>query len=308
MLTSEDLKFFTVIAGAPTLAAAARALDVTPSAVTQRLRQLELRLKVRLVERSSRRMRLTEEGALLAERGGAILGGIDEILDELGRRTDRVTGCLRVAAPFGFGREHVAPAMAAMKVRHPDLELLLWLFEDPASSLTAANWDVLIHVGPLKESLLTMRRLVPNRRILCASPAYLERHGRPCDPEDLAAHRCGVIREDQADVSLWRFADAQGQERTIRIRPSFSSNDGQVVRDWAEAGLGIVVRSEWDVGDALRAGRLVELLPGWRLPDADVVALLGSRTERLTRTAAFLAILTEALQPAPWRRRAPPPA
>lgn len=247
-------------------------------------------------------MRLTEEGALLAERGAAVLSGIDGIVDELARRSGRITGCLRVAAPFGFGREHVAPAMAAMSARHPGLELLLWLFEDPASSLSAANWDVLIHVGPLKESLLTMRRLAPNRRIVCAAPSYLERYGQPASPEELSAHRCGVIREDQVDVSLLRFVSAQEQERVVRIHPTFSSNDGQVVRAWAAAGLGVVVRSEWDVAADLATGRLVELLPGWRLPDADVVALVGSRTERLSRTSTFLELLGEALQPAPWRR------
>jgi DNA-binding transcriptional LysR family regulator len=308
MITADDLKFFAAVATAPSLAAVSRALDISPSAVTQRLHQLERRLRVRLVERSSRRMRLTEEGALLAERGRAVLSSMDEIVDELGRRSSRVTGCLRIAAPFGFGREYVAPVMAKLGARHPELELLLWLFDDPASALGGANWDILIHVGPLRESLLTMRRLAPNRRILCAAPSYLERHGQPDSPDELAQHRCGVIREDQADVSLLQFDGPHGQQQSVRLRPAFTSNDGQVVRAWAAAGLGVVVRSEWDVAGDLAAGQLVELLPDWQLPNADVVALVASRTARLSRTAAFLELITQSLRPAPWRQASAPPS
>jgi DNA-binding transcriptional LysR family regulator len=184
MITADDLKFFAAVATAPSLAGAARALDVSPSAVTQRLRQLERRLQVRLVERSSRNMRLTEEGAVLAERGCIVLDELDRIADELRRRTGLITGCLRVAAPFGFGREHIAPAMAAMSVLNPELELALWLFDDPGSSLSAAHWDVLIQVGPIKDSRLTMRRLAPNRRVLCAAPAYLKQYGELTDPRN----------------------------------------------------------------------------------------------------------------------------
>lgn len=303
MVTSQDFQFFAVVAASQSLAAAARELGVTPSAVTQRLRQLEQRLRVRLVERSSRRLSLTEEGALLAARGSAVLAQIDGIADELARRSACVTGRLRVAAPFGFGRAHVAPVMAAMRSQHPEVELVLWLFQDPANGLSADSWDVMIHVGPLADSSLTLRRLAPNRRILCAAPSYVELHGAPTRPDDLAAHVCGVIREDQADASLWTFSGEGGVVRTVRIAPAFASNDGEVIRAWAKAGLGIIVRSEWSVAEDLQIGRLVELLPGWSLPNADVVALLGSRTERLARTSTFLDIMMDALAPAPWRAR-----
>jgi DNA-binding transcriptional LysR family regulator len=113
-----------------------------------------------------------------------------------------------------------------------------------------------------------------------------------------------VIREDQADVTFWRFAGPRKQQRNVRIRPCFSSNDGQVVRGWCAAGLGVAVRSEWDVAEDLAAGRLIEVLPQWRLPNADVVALVGSRTERVLRTSRFLESLAQALYPAPWRRTA----
>jgi DNA-binding transcriptional LysR family regulator len=300
MITSHDLAFFGVVSAATSLAAAARTLDVTPPAVSQRLRQLEQRLGVRLLERTSRRLHLTAEGQLLARRGAEILAEMETITEELAERRGMVTGHLRVAAPFGFGRRHVAPAMATLRERYPELKLTLSLFEDPVS-LRSDAWDVLIHVGPLTDSGLTLHRLAPNRRILCAAPTYLERHGAPERPEDLRRHACAVVREDQADVSLWRFSHQEQPPLTLRIQPAMSSNDGTVVKQWGLAGLGIIIRSEWDVAEDLRHGHLVPLLPGWWLPDADVVALLGARGGRVARTARFVEILKQMLQPVPWR-------
>lgn len=300
MITSHDLEFFSIVSAAPSLAAAARALDVTPSAVTQRLRQLEQRLGVRLLERTSRGLHLTAEGQLLAQRGAEILANMEEITEELVERRQVVTGHLRVAAPFGFGRRYIAPAMAALREQHPEVKLTLSLFEDPVS-LRSDAWDVLIHVGPLTDSTLVLHRLAPNRRILCAAPAYLERHGAPEHPEALRHHACAVIREDQADVTLWRFSHQEKPPLTMRIQPAMSSNDGGVIKQWALAGLGIIIRSEWDVAEDLQHGRLVPLLPDWRLPDADVVALLGARGGRVARTARFLEILRQKFQPVPWR-------
>ncbi|MBK1838995.1 LysR family transcriptional regulator [Azospirillum sp. YIM B02556] len=300
MITSNDLHFFAVLSGARSLAAAARALDVTPPAVTQRLQQLEQRLGVRLVERSSRQLHLTVEGELLAGRGAELLAELDGLADALVARRKKVTGHLRVAAPFGFGRRYVAPAMAALRTRHPDVTLSLMLFEDPAFP-RADGWDVLIHVGALGDSALTLHRLAANRRILCASPAYLARCGMPERPEDLRRHDCGVIRENKTDESLWRFAGSDGEQVTLRLQPALASNDGTVIRDWGLAGLGIIVRSEWDVADDLKLGRLIALLPGWQLPDADIVALTGSRSGRVARVATFLEELRSTLHPIPWR-------
>jgi DNA-binding transcriptional LysR family regulator len=300
MITSQDLEFFGVVSSASSLAAAARALDVSPSAVTQRLRQLELRLGVRLLERTSRRLHLTAEGQLLAQRGAAVLADLEELTEALVERRQVVTGHLRVAAPFGFGRRYVAPAMAALRSRHPEVKLTLTLFEDPVG-VRGDAWDVLIHVGPLTDSTLTLHRLAPNRRMLCAAPSYLEQHGLPDRPEALRQHACAVIREDQSDVTLWRFSHAEEEPVTTRVQPALSSNDGEVIKQWGLAGLGVIVRSEWDVVEELRQGRLVALLPDWQLPDADVVALLGARGGRVARTARFLESLRAMLQPVPWR-------
>jgi len=301
MLTSVDIEFFAVIAESSSLAAAARRLDVTPPAVSQRLRQLESRMGVRLVDRSSKQLNLTPEGELLAARGAGVLSDIEVISAALSKSRNSVSGPLRVAAPFGFGRAHVAPAMAAMKQRFPDVELVLNLFDNPLGSVRSDSWDVLVHLGAPPDSTFRLRRLAPNRRVLCAAPDYLERHGEPLHPDDLRRHVCGVIREDEKDVSLWRFTLAQNESPTVRIRPAFASNDGDVVTAWALAGLGIVERSEWAVADDLRTGRLIEVLPDWRLADADVVALLGPREGRAVRVDHFVDTLREALTPTPWR-------
>ncbi|HTI01958.1 MAG TPA: LysR family transcriptional regulator [Acidisoma sp.] len=300
MVSSYDLQFFSVLSEATSLAAASRALGVSPSAVTQRLRSLESRVGVRLVDRSSRRLQLTAEGHLLAAQGTAVLAQIDALTENLGRRRDAVTGHLRVAAPFGFGRRYVAQVMERLRTAYPQVELTLSLFDDPGH-LQSESWDVLVHVGPLTDSTMTMVRLAPNRRVLCAAPSYIERHGLPESPTDLRAHICAVIRENRDDATLWSFRNAEEAAVTVRIQPAMSSNDGEVIKQWVLAGLGITVRSEWDVSEELNTGRLVELLPDWRLPDVDVVALLASRSGRVARTDRFLEFVKAALQPPPWR-------
>jgi DNA-binding transcriptional LysR family regulator len=276
MINSYDLQFFSVLSEAASLAAASRALGVSPSAVTQRLRSLESR------------------------QGKAALAQIDALTENLGRLRDAVTGHLRVAAPFGFGRRHIARVMESLRLAYPEVELTLSLFDDPAH-LNSESWDVLIHVGPLTDSTMTMVRLAPNRRVLCAAPSYIERHGMPERPEDLRAHICAVIRENSDDATLWSFRNAKERDITVRIQPAMSSNDGEVIKQWVLAGLGVTVRSEWDVAEELHAGHLLELLPDWHLPDVDVVALLGSRSGRVARTARFLDFVKAALQPPPWR-------
>ncbi len=302
MISTDDLRFFATVATASSLAAAARALDVSPPAVTQRLRGLEERLGLRLVDRSARRLALTDEGALLAERGRAILADMAELDDALAARRGTVAGRLRVRAPLGFGRRHVAPAVAAFCAAHPEAAVELTLADRPDPA-PADSWDLTVHIGDLRDTALTLRQLAPNERLLCAAPGYVARHGGPERPEDLHGHRCIALRENEEDVTLWRFRDrAGGAAAAVRIEPWLASNDGDVVKGWALDALGVIVRSEWDVADDLRAGRLVRLLPGYRLPAAPVVALLGpGRRARAPRTQRFLDMLAARLTPAPWR-------
>ncbi|WP_347337382.1 LysR substrate-binding domain-containing protein [Bradyrhizobium tropiciagri] len=264
------------IAAARSLAAAARALDVTPSAVSQRLQSLEQRLGVQLVSRSARRLTLTDEGELLVLRGGTLLDEATELTEALQARRGTIAGHLKILAPLGFGRRYIAPVVAAFRSRHPEVSIELELSDRPGRAAVSA-WDVMIHIGALKDSTLRLQRLAPNERFLCASPAYLKRWGTPARPQDLRLHQCIALRENEEDVTLWRFSRkrAASEPDVIRIEPMLSSNDGEVVKAWALADHGLIVRSEWDVAEDLAAGRLVRVLPNHRLPPADIVALLN---------------------------------
>lgn len=303
MISTDDIRFFAAIAVARSLAAAARALDVTPSAVSQRLQNLEQRLGVQLVSRSARRLTLTDEGELLVLRGGALLDEATELTEALQARRGTITGHLKIVAPLGFGRRYVAAAAAAFRSRHPDVTVELEL-SDRLGRAAAGSWDIMIHIGALKDSALRLQRLAPNERYLCASPAYLKRRGRPASPQDLRMHECIALRENEEDVTLWRFSRgrATAQPDVVRIEPALASNDGDVVKAWALAGCGLIIRSEWDVAEDISAGRLVRVLPNFRLPPADIVALLNpGRGGRARRTQAFVEDLRGGLSPPPWR-------
>ena len=298
MISSDDISFFSVLAGAKSLAEAARTLNVTPPAVTQRLRTLEERVGVRLVDRSGPRLGLTEEGSLIASHGRVVTETLEALSEALADRQGTVSGHLTVAAPHGFGRLHVAPVIDAFAREHPKVTVALELSDHPAARLID-SFDVVIHIGAPTRMDDIVTTLAPNRRILCASPDYLDNVPGIRSPRDLADHRCLAIRENDEDVTLWRF-HGQRQE-IVRIDPVLSSNDGAVIREWALSGQGIVIRSEWDIAHDLAAGRLREVLPGWKIAPADVVALLGSRHGRSARTTAFLALLKKSLAPPPWR-------
>ncbi|HEY0956000.1 MAG TPA: LysR family transcriptional regulator [Roseateles sp.] len=300
MLTSDDLAFFAVVADSSSLAEAARKLNVTPPAVSQRLQALEARVGVRLLDRTGRRATLTDEGALVATHGRAVADALEALAEALGDRTHRVSGHLRIAAPHGFGRLHVAPVAEAFAREHEGVTISLELSDHPGAQLVE-SCDVVVHIGPPGPLSQVVTTLAPNRRLLCASPAYLDQNAPISSPDDLAQHRCLVVRENDEDVTLWRFTRRHREPATLRIQPAMSSNDGAVVRDWALAGMGIAIRSEWHVAEDLAQGRLRQVLPEWEVPPADVVAMLGSRHGRSARTTAFVAMLRQALSPAPWR-------
>jgi DNA-binding transcriptional LysR family regulator len=301
MISSEDLRFFNVLAKSVSLAEAARKMDVTPPAVTQRLQALETRLGIRLVDRSGRRMALTDEGELVALHGAIVAEAMETLSEAIASRKKAVGGHLRIVAPHGFGRLHVAPVVDAFAHAHPAVTVTLELSDHPGAHLLDSS-DVIVHIGPPAAQNQIVTTLAPNRRILCASPDYLAASSVR-SPSDLLRQRCLVVRENDEDVTLWRFTHASREPQTVRVRPTMCSNDGTVIRDWALAGQGIAMRSEWHVAADLEAGRLVRVLPGWELPAADVVAMLGTSSRRSARTTAFLGMLRKSLSPAPWRRK-----
>lgn len=296
---SEDLTFFRTVASSRSLADASRLLGVSPAAVTLRLQHIEARLGTRLINRSTRRLVLTDDGAVVLKSAQAVLAGLNDLHEELEARRGLLSGVLRVLAPIGFGRAHVAPALAALRSSHSALGLELML-SDRVGRLTEDTWDVAIHIGALQETTLTRQVLAPNERWLCVSPSYLERNGTPGSISDLKRHACIVLRENDDDFTFWRFARS-AETFAIRIEPALATNDGDVAKEWCLAGAGILLRSEWHVAADVAAGRLVRILSEFRAPNADVVALMPQRQARSRRVDAFLSQMRGALRPVPWR-------
>src|SRR5215212_581765 len=203
MISTADIQFFAAIARSLSLAAAALELNVTPSAVTQRLRELERRVGVRLVERTGRRITLTDEGELLATRGQAIAGDLASLGEVLAARRGVVAGQLRVLAPLGFGRRYVAPAASRFCADHAEVRLELAL-SDRLGRVPETAWDVAVHIGELRDSSLVAHRLAPNERFVCASPDFVARHSAPDEPARLRDYACIALRENDEDVTLWR--------------------------------------------------------------------------------------------------------
>jgi len=295
-----DLRFFVAVTEAGSLAEAARRMDVTPSAVSQHLRQMEQRLGLQLVHRSTRSFCLTDEGELFYAGALELLARLEQLTDSLRARSGEVAGTLNVCGPLGFGRRYLAPVIADFHTAHPKLLVSLFL-TDVVPAADAQRFDLVVHIGHLADSSMIAYPIAPNARFLCASPEYLARRPAPLKPDDLARHDCIVLRENQEDVTLWRL-HRNRTEVAVRVPPVLASNDGEVVKQWALMGKGIMLRSEWDVADDLRERRLVRVMPEWKPPDADVVALLGQRAGMSARVRLFLAFLQERFRPVPpWR-------
>lgn len=296
-----DLRFFVTLAESGTLSEAARRMDVTASAISQRLQQLEKRLNVHLIHRSTRRFNLTDEGEMLYTKAVSLLAELDALIESLRARSGEVGGTLHVWAPLSFGREYLAPALADFHAQHPKLQVSLTL-SDLRPAPDSERFDLIVNIGALPDSTMIAYPIASNKRFLCASPAYLASRGVPKLPGDLTGHCCIVLRENEEDVSLWRLRQGT-TEAAVRVTPGLNSNDGEVTRAWALAGKGIILRSEWAVAENLRSGQLVTVLDDWMLSDADIVALIPQSHAVSARVKLFLALLKARFQPVPpWHQ------
>ena len=286
-----DLEFFTQLVKQGSLAALARELGVTPPAITARLAQLEKRLGVRLLNRTTRRLSVTHEGEIYLATGARLLEELQELEQTVSSSRGTPKGLLRINATFGFGRQHVAPAIVEFARRYPEVEVQLEL-TDRSVNLTDKAFDIGIWFGTVPDSRLVARKIVSNKRMLCASPDYLRRAGIPQVPRDLQSHQCIVLRESDAAYGTWYLTRGSRQE-TIKVRGVLSTNDGETGVLWALAGYGILMRSEWDIHEHVRAGRLVPVLADWALPVADIFAVYPERANLSAKVSAFIDFLTE---------------
>jgi len=285
-----DLGFFSALASAGSLSAAARELGVTTPAVSKHLALMESRLGVPLVVRTTRRMSLTPEGELYLQSARRILSEIDGMEEMLGVSKATPKGLLRVNATLGFGRSHVAPLISRFVRKHPQVEVQLQLSVNPPP-LTDDSFDVCIRFGAPPDSRVIARYIAANRRLLCASPAYLAKHGIPKVPNDLTKHNCIGIRQGEEAYGVWRLASGRGNAASteaVRIRGNLTTNDGEIAVNWALDGHGILMRAEWDIQRYLRNGRLVHVLPQYHTPDADIHAVYPQRHQLAARVRAFV--------------------
>ncbi|CAJ0689376.1 HTH-type transcriptional regulator DmlR [Ralstonia edaphis] len=286
-----DLEFFTQLVKQGSLAALARELGVTPPAITARLAQLEKRLGVRLLNRTTRRLSVTHEGEIYLATGARLLEELQELEQVVSSSRGTPKGLLRINATFGFGRRHVAPAIVEFARRYPEVEVQLEL-TDRSVNLTDKAFDIGIWFGTVPDSRMVARKIVSNKRVLCASPDYLKRAGMPQVPRDLQSHQCIVLRESDAAYGTWYLTRGSRQE-TIKVRGVLSTNDGETGVLWALAGYGILMRSEWDIHEHVRAGRLVPVLTDWALPVADIFAVYPERANLSAKVTAFIDFLTD---------------
>ena len=266
-----DIALFQQIVRHGNLSTAARALGLTPAALSKRLARLEQRLKVRLIDRTTRSFDLTPAGRVFFEGGKDILAAIETLMQTMARSAELPVGQLRVNAPLNFGRVRVAPAISAFLREYPDLEVELVLSDHPVG-MTEQAIDVAIRLGEQADSGLLARRIASNRRHLCASPTYLERHGTPRTLDDLARHQCIVVRRDDTAYGVWSFVRGTKVEN-VRVRGRLTCNDGEVALNWALDGHGIMMRSGWDIARYVRSGRLRVVLADYALPGRDVYAV-----------------------------------
>ena len=285
-----DLGFFSTLASAGSLSAAARELGITTPAVSKHLALMESRLGVSLVVRTTRRMSLTPEGELYLESARRILGEIDGMEELLGLSKATPKGLLRVNATLGFGRSHVAPLISRFVRKHPQVEVQLQLSVNPPP-LTEDSFDVCVRFGAPPDSRVIARYIAPNRRLLCASPAYLSKHGVPKIPNDLTKHNCIGIRQGEEAYGVWRLTSGRGKSantEAVKTRGNLATNDGEIAVNWALEGHGVLMRAEWDIERYLRNGRLVHVLPQYHTPDADIHAVYPQRHQLAARVRAFV--------------------
>lgn len=294
MNPNSELAFFCLLVKLGSLAATAREMNLTPPAVTKRLAQLEERLGVRLLNRTTRRISLTNEGEVYFANAQRILGDIAEMERLVSSSRAAPKGLLRVNAPLGFGRSYIGPAISLFTKAYPEVEVQLHLTDRPVS-LPDEAIDVAIRFGDIPDSRLIAKKIAPNRRLLCASPAYLKAHGRPEIPADLARHACIVLRQNESAYGVWRLAKGKQQGEAVKVHGKLSTNDGEVALNWALDGHGILMRAEWDLAKYLRTGRLEQVLADYETPPADVYAVYLERLNLSAKVSYFIEYLRDYL-------------
>lgn len=286
----EDLRVLLTVIRQNGFAAAADELGLSPAYVSKRIQILETTLGTRLLHRTSRRVSLTEDGERVQRWALRILDDFQQLHDELSDAHDSPRGRLHICSSFGFGRNHVAPAVSLLAERYPHLEIRLDLF-DRVVDIINEGFDLEIRVGDDIPGQHLGRRLASNRRVLCAAPGYLQRRGTPQTLDELQQHDCLVIKERDNAFGIWNL-DRDGGQESVRVSGPLSSNNGEIVLQWALDGRGVLLRSLWDVKPLLAQGRLVQVLEDYS-QSANVWAVYPTRLAHSGKLRACVELLQE---------------
>jgi DNA-binding transcriptional LysR family regulator len=292
-----EMQAFVAVADAGTFVKAADALDVSKAAVSRYVADLESRLGVRLLHRTTRRLSLTPEGEVFLARCRELLGGVDEAEADITSRSGEASGLLRINVPFSFGLLHLAPLWPQFMAQHPNVTLDVTL-ADRVVDLVEEGFDMAVRIARLPNSSLVSRPLTSTRLVLCASPAYLQARGQPSHPVELASH-------DVLTYSLfsmgdqWEFTGADGVV-AVKVTPRMRTNSGDTCRAAALRHQGIVLQPSFLVGPDLLAGTLVEVMPAWRSIELGVYAVYPSRKFVSPKVRLMIEFLVDAFRVRAW--------
>jgi DNA-binding transcriptional LysR family regulator len=293
----QEMRAFVAVVEAGSFVRAADAMQLSKPAVSRQVAELEARLGVRLLHRTTRKLSLTEEGDVFYARCKEVLGVLEEAEAEVTARRDRAVGVLKVSAPVSFGLLHLAPLWAGFMAAHPDVSLELSL-SDRVVDLVDEGFDMAVRIARLPSSSLVSRRLSSTRTVLCASPRYLKAHGRPKHPSDLARHQ--VLAYNLLSIGeSWEFTGSEGAV-TVKVQPRLRTNSGDTCRAVALLHQGIILQPSFLVAEDLRAGTLVEVLPQWKTLELGIYAVYPSRKHVLPKVRLLIDHLARALAAHDW--------
>lgn len=295
-IDTDDLILLVRIARLGSISAAARDLGLTPAGASARLARMEKGLGARLLHRTTRQATLTEDGLAFLPHAEHVLDAAEAARAALGREQVMPRGTLRVAAPASFARMHIVPSLSDFCRRYPDLVIDMRI-SDSIVDLVEGAFDVAVRYTNLGDSSFVARRLAPDRRVLVASPDYLERRGRPNTPDDLVEHACLVV----GTLDLWTFRGVDGRPIAQRVAPALRINDGGAVRDAACAGLGVALMATWCAADEIRSGALVPVLPEYPMVSTQTLyALYPTSRELAPKVRVFIDWLVARFGPDPY--------
>ncbi|GJI87198.1 LysR family transcriptional regulator [Duganella hordei] len=295
-----QISTFVEVVSKGSLSAAARAEGIAPAMIGRRLDALESRLGVKLLQRTTRKLALTNEGAAFLEDCQRILAELEEAETAVAERSAHATGHLMISAPAGFGRQHVAPLIPSFLSEHRDVSVTLNM-SDRVVDIVGEGIDVAIRIASLSDSNLVSVKLADNERVVVAAPSYLKRHGEPKTLADLSKHNCLAISSEGSQRG-WTFRE-NGKNLVLKVNGNMASNDGQVLHDWALAGKGLAWRSMWEVGNEIEAGKLQTVLNEHSAPGNDIYAVFAQRRHLPLRIRAFVDFLRHTYaQPDYWRK------